>query len=85
LGIDDELVAASQDDKLWTTAGRSDFAGYRKAWLVDRSAAWVPRLDAMVATGDGFVAVDVRRLLGPDSLPELLGKAGFTIARATAP
>jgi uncharacterized protein YbaP (TraB family) len=85
LANDDELIAASKNDALWKLVGRTDFAQYRQALVLDRNAAWIAPLDAMVATGDGFAAVDVEHLLGAGSLPERLGQAGFTIARVTAP
>ncbi len=85
LADDDELVRASKDDALWTKVGRTDFAQYRKEVLLDRTGAWIAPLDAMVAAGDGFVAVDVERLVGAGSLPERLTQAGYTVARVAAP
>ncbi len=49
--------------------------------VVDRNKAWFPKLEALFAGGGGFVAVGLGHLLGDEGIPEMLGKAGYTVAR----
>lgn len=50
------------------------------ALVVDRTKAWIPKIEALFA-GGGFVAVGVAHLLGDEGLPAMLAKAGYTVAR----
>lgn len=51
------------------------------ALVVDRNKAWIPKVEALFASGGGFVAVGVAHLLGDEGLPALLTKTGYTVAR----
>ncbi len=50
------------------------------ALVVDRSRAWIPKIEALFA-GGAFVAVGIAHLLGDEGLPALLAKSGYTVAR----
>jgi hypothetical protein len=86
-GDADAAVALGQDDSDWLKAGRTraEFDQFNKEMLFDRNASWIAPIDAMVARGDAFVAVGALHLLGPGSVPDLLGKAGYKVARVAAP
>ncbi len=86
-GDDAAAVALAADDREFVKSGRThaEFEQFTKELLLDRNASWIAKIDAMAAKGDGFVAVGAMHLIGPGSVPELLGKAGFTVARVAAP
>lgn len=77
----------AQDDSEFLKQGRThdEFVQFTRELLLDRNASWIAKIDAMAAKGDGFVAVGAMHLIGPGSVPELLGKAGFTVTRVAAP
>ncbi len=49
--------------------------------VVDRSKAWLPKVEALFAGGGGFVAVGLGHLLGDEGIPAMLANAGYTVAR----
>lgn len=50
--------------------------------ILDRNAAWQPAIEAFVTRpGTTFVAVGVGHLLGDGGLPQVLARAGYTVAR----
>lgn len=51
------------------------------ALVAGRTKAWVPKVEALLAKGGGFVAVGLGHLAGEEGLPALLAKAGYTVAR----
>lgn len=54
----------------------------RQALLVDRNVDWVRQLEAMLPSkGPVMVAVGAAHMVGPDGLPALLSKKGYTITR----
>lgn len=55
--------------------------------LAPRNRAWLPKLEAYLADGGGFVAVGIGHLVGADGLPALFAAAGYRVERspATAP
>ena len=55
------------------------------AMFTQRNAAWADALDAELAgAGTDFVAVGAGHLLGPDSVPVMLAKRGYTVRVLTA-
>lgn len=86
-GDTDALAALFRDTTMMAKAGwtPAEMAQYTKDLLDDRNASWVPALDAMVAKGDGFVAVGAGHLVGPAGVPSLLARDGFTVERMVAP
>lgn len=54
------------------------YPAFHRRLGIDRNAAWVPRIEAMLDEGRrSFVAVSVLHLVGPGSLLELLEAAGL--------
>lgn len=51
---------------------------------VERSKAWLPRLESYAASGGVFVAVGCLHLAGPDGLVELLRARGYEVERVKA-
>jgi len=49
--------------------------------VVDRTRAWLPKIEALAANRGGFVAVGLAHLAGDAGLPALLAQAGYTVAR----
>lgn len=49
--------------------------------VVDRTMAWVPKLEAYVANGGAFVAVGLAHLAGDEGLPAILAQAGYSVSR----
>jgi uncharacterized protein len=86
-GDADKVLAMSQDDSDFKKMGRShaEFEQMMKELLFDRNASWIPELEDMSTKGDAFVAVGAMHLLGPGSVVDLLGKAGFDVTRLSAP
>lgn len=61
-----ELLGASQSQTL----------------LAARNRQWLPRLEGYLASRGAFVAVGVSHMAGPDGLPALLARAGYSVERA---
>jgi uncharacterized protein YbaP (TraB family) len=52
------------------------------AMILRRNANWVKQIDAMLkGSGTQFIAVGAAHLIGPDSVPEQLGKLGYKVER----
>jgi uncharacterized protein YbaP (TraB family) len=49
--------------------------------VVDRSKAWLPKIEGYFASGGAFVAVGLGHLAGDEGIPKLLERAGYTVAR----
>jgi len=49
--------------------------------VVDRSRAWLPKIEAYFTTGGAFVAVGLAHLAGDDGMPKLLEAAGYQVER----
>lgn len=50
--------------------------------LWERNRAWLPALEAYLASGGAFVAVGLGHLLGDNGLPAMLARAGYDVERA---
>ncbi|HEY5950289.1 MAG TPA: TraB/GumN family protein [Kofleriaceae bacterium] len=48
-----------------------------------RNAAWIPKLEKLLAKGDVFIAVGADHLSGPKGVVALLAKRGYTLTRVT--
>lgn len=48
---------------------------------VERSKAWLPKIEPLLQAGGGFIAVGLGHLVGAEGLPALLVKAGYTVVR----
>jgi uncharacterized protein YbaP (TraB family) len=55
-----------------------------EAMLYARNRAWLPRLETYLAQDGAFVAVGLGHLLGEQSVPALLAKAGYVVERVNA-
>jgi uncharacterized protein YbaP (TraB family) len=53
-----------------------------EAMLYARNRAWLPKLRTYLSQDGAFVAVGLGHLLGEQSLPALLAKAGYVVERA---
>jgi uncharacterized protein len=49
--------------------------------VVDRSKAWMPKLEPYFASGGAFVAVGLGHLLGDEGIPTMLERAGYKVER----
>lgn len=79
--------------KLWLNGdvggiGRESFKGFladpdlRTALLTARTARWAQQVDAMIVAGHRpFVAVGAAHVAGPDGLPALMARRGYTVRR----
>ena len=71
----------NQLDALLHTNGSSNSAFYRRL-LTDRNEAWAKALaERLKQPGTSFVSVGAAHLAGPDGVPELLSRMGFTVTR----
>ena len=50
--------------------------------IVDRSRAWLAKLEPQLASNGAFVAVGLGHLLGSDGIPAMLERAGYVVSRA---
>jgi hypothetical protein len=65
-----------------TTTGAMEDREVRNALLVDRNTAWMNKLTRLLRTPEKpLVAVGAAHLVGPDGLPALLEKRGYTVRR----
>lgn len=65
-----------------TTTGALEDREVRNALLVDRNNAWMEKLTQVLNTPEKpLVAVGAAHLVGPDGLPALLEKRGYTVRR----
>lgn len=68
-----------------TTTGAMEDEDIRNALLVDRNTAWIGKLAPMLrAPEKPLVAVGAAHLVGPDGLPAMLEKRGYTVRRLPA-
>jgi uncharacterized protein YbaP (TraB family) len=57
-----------------------EFPAARKALLDDRNARWLPQIEAMLGEKHTFfITVGAGHLTGPQGIPALLRKAGYTV------
>ncbi len=49
--------------------------------VYDRNRAWIPLLEQRVASGNAFIIVGASHLVGPDSVIDLLSRAGYSLTR----
>ena len=49
--------------------------------LVERSNAWLKKIEPSFVAGGAFVAVGLGHLLGPDGIPEMLERSGYKVER----
>jgi uncharacterized protein YbaP (TraB family) len=50
--------------------------------LVERNHNWIPRVESCLQGNSGcFVVVGAAHLVGPDGLPSLLAKKGYTVTQ----
>lgn len=49
--------------------------------IVDRTKAWLPKVEALLRARGGFVAVGLGHLVGDEGLPALLARAGYRVER----
>jgi len=49
--------------------------------VVDRSRAWLPRIETYFGSGGAFIAVGLAHLAGDEGLPKLLETAGYQVER----
>jgi uncharacterized protein len=82
-GNADEILALSFEEDQWLESGRTkaEFEQMKRELLLDRNASWVPKLEAMLDKGNGFVAVGAGHLVGPGSVLDLLQKKGYKVTR----
>ena len=66
----------------------TDFRGYeelRDSIVIDRNRAWLPSIEAHLATpGTSLVVVGALHLVGPEGLPALLEARGYRVERRAA-
>ncbi len=91
-GILNEMLAAwragdlPKIDKLLSEEMRTKYPGIYTALIVRRNKAWLPKIEAMLATEPKeLILVGVAHLAGKDSVLEALRKKGCTIEPVTAP
>ena len=87
-----EMVAAwrtgdlAQIDKLMSDEMRTKFPSVYSALIVRRNKAWLPKIEALLATEPReFVLVGAAHLAGKDGLIEALKKKGCTVEQVKAP
>ncbi len=65
----------------------TDFRGYeelRDSIVIDRNRAWLPSIEARLATpGTSLVVVGALHLVGPEGLPALLAAQGYRVVRCS--
>lgn len=83
------LNLGNWDDALAEFAERApDVAGARllqRALITDRTAAWLPRLERDLASGNALVVVGIAHLAGQQGLIALLQAKGYQLARRFVP
>lgn len=61
---------------------RDKYPDLYKTLVVGRNQSWIPKIEALLkGEGTSFVAVGAGHLVGPDGVPALLEKAGYTVQR----
>ena len=76
----------TQIDKLMSDEMRAKFPGIYATLIVRRNKAWLPKIEAMLASEPReFVLVGAAHLAGKDGLLEALKKKGCTIEQVKAP
>lgn len=87
----DEMIAAWRSgdlqkiDTLMSAEVRRDFPKVHEKLLVERNKAWLPRIEAMLASPPReFVLVGVGHIAGDDGLIHALERAGCTIEQVAA-
>ena len=61
----------------------ADISAMEDQLVYARNRDWIPKLEALFAQGDVFVAVGADHLLGPRGVIALLGKDGYAATRIT--
>ncbi len=61
----------------------ADIAAMEEQLVYGRNRDWIPKLEALFAQGDVFVAVGADHLIGPRGVVALLGRDGYAATRVT--
>ncbi|MGN6110801.1 MAG: TraB/GumN family protein [Kofleriaceae bacterium] len=79
-----ESIATKQrEESLAHGSSAAEYEQQMQDLLYGRNASWIPAIEQMHATGNGFVAVGAMHLIGKRSVLELLAQKGYKIARVT--
>ena len=86
-GTDDE-PGPDPDEKADMLAGgytEAEIARFEEELVYARNRNWIPKLEAIVARGDAFVAVGADHLIGDKGVVALLTARGYKVTRLTKP
>jgi uncharacterized protein len=79
------ISAAEREHALRHGYSASEYEQEMQELLYDRNASWITAIEALHATGGGFVAVGAMHLVGPRSVLDLLARNGYRITRIAEP
>ena len=85
-GDDKKLLALTDGEREeWKKHGRdlSEYDQQMEELLYQRNASWIAPLEALHASGGGFVAVGAMHLIGKRSVLDLLAQKGYKVTRIT--
>jgi uncharacterized protein YbaP (TraB family) len=76
-----EITAEQRRDALAHGYTEAEYDEALEDLLYRRNASWIAPIEKMHAAGTAFIAVGAMHLIGARSVPELLARKGFRIAR----